>query len=112
MAGNGASKPSGRFIPLQPQPSSTDNSCQDTDNSKMTTVYHEKSTGGYQNKMTDMQMSPRDPRPTGTTTTTQTSSQAGGTQTTPPPSPKKTTSTGGTQTSPPKGNSHKQVGQG
>ena len=77
-----------------------------------TTVYHKKSTGGCQNKMTGMQMSPRDPRPTGTTTTTQTSSQAGGTQTTPPPSPKKTTLTGGTQTSPPKNNSCKQVGQG
>ena len=46
MVGNGASKPSGRCIPLQPQPSSTDNSCQDTDNSNMTTVYYEKSTGG------------------------------------------------------------------
>ena len=112
MAGNGASKPSSRFIPLQPQPSSTDNSCQDTDNSNTTTVYHKKSTGGCQNKMTGMQTSPRDPRPTGTTTTTQTSSQAGGTQTTPPPSPKKTTSTGGTQTSPPKDNSCEQVGQG
>ena len=77
----------------------------------MTTVYHEKSTGGCQNRMTGMQTSPGDPRPTGTTTT-QTSLQAGGIQTTPPPSPKKTTSTGGTQTSPPKGNSHEQVGQG
>ena len=98
MAGNGASETSGRFIPPQPQPASTDNSCQDTDNSNMTTVYYEKSSGGCQNKMTGMQMSPRDPRPTGTTTTTQTShkrtSQAGGTQTTPPPSPKKSTSTG------------------
>ena len=112
MAGNGASKPSSRFIPLQPQPSSTDNSCQDTGNSNMTTVYHEKSTGGHQNKMAHMQTSPRDPRPTGTTTTTQTSSQAGGTQTTPPPSPKKTASTGGTQTSPPKDNSCEQASQG
>ena len=43
MAGNGASEPSGRFIPLQPN--STDNSSQDTDNSNMTTVYYEKSTG-------------------------------------------------------------------
>ena len=112
MAGNGASKLSGRFIPLQPQLSSTDNSCQNTDNSNTTTVYHEKSTGGCQNKMTGMQMSPRDPRPTGTNTATQMSSQAGGTQTTPPPSPKKTTSTGGTQTSPPKDNSCEQVDQG
>ena len=70
MEGSDASKPSGRFIPLQPQPSSTDNSCQDTDNSNMTIVHYEKSTGGCQNKMTGMQMSPRDPRPTGTTTTT------------------------------------------
>ena len=99
MVGNGASEPSGRFIPLQPQPASTDNSCQDTDNSNMTTVYYEKSTGRHQNKTTGMQMSPRDPGPTGTTTTTQTShgmaSQVGGTQTTPPPSPKMLTSTGG-----------------
>ena len=110
MVGKGASKPSGRFIPLQPHPSSTDNSCQDTDNSNTTTVYHEKSTGGHQNKTTGMQTSPRDPRPTGTTTTTKMSSQAGGTQTTPPPSPKNTTLTGGTQTSPPKGNFCEQVG--
>ena len=112
MAGNGANKLSGRFIPVQPQPSSTDNSCQDTDKSNTTTVYHDKSTGGHQNKMTGMQTSHRDPRPTGTTTATQTSLQAGGTQTTPPPSPKKTTLTGGTQTSPPKDNSHEQVGYG
>ena len=116
MAGNGTSKPSSRFIPLQPQPSSMDNSCQDTDNSSTTTAYYEKSTGGCQNRTTGLQMSPRDPRPTGTTTATQTShkktSQAGGTQTTPPPSPKKSTSTGGTQTSPLKDNSHEQVGQG
>ena len=112
MVGNGASKPSGRFIPLPPQLSSTDNSCQDTDNSNTTTVYYEKSTGGCQIKMTGMQTSPRDPRSTGTTTTTQMSSQAGGTQTTPPPSPKKSTSTGGTQTSPPKDNSCEQVGHG
>ena len=116
MAGNGASKLSGRFIPLQPQPSSTDNSCQDTDSSNTTTVYYEKSTGGCQNKTTGMQMSPRNPRPTGTTTAAQTShkrtSQAGGNQTTPPPSPKKPTLTGGTQTSPPKDNSCEQVGQG
>ena len=74
MAGNGASEPSGRFIP--PQPNSTDNSSQDTDNLNTTTVYYEKSTGGCQNKTTDMQTSP-------TTTVTQTShkmaSQAGGT---------------------------------
>ena len=116
MVGNGTSKPSGRFISLQPQPSSTDNSCQDTDNSNTTTVYYEKSTGGCQNRMTGLQMSPRYPRPTGTSTATQTShkktSQAGGTQTTPPPSPKKTTSTAGTQTYPPKDNSCEQVGQG
>ena len=91
MAGNGASEPFGRFIP--PQPNSTYNSSQDTDNSNTTTVYYKKSTGGCQNKTTDMQTSPRDPRPTGTTTATQTShkmaSQAGGTQTTPPPSLKK-----------------------
>ena len=114
MAGNGASKPSGGFIP--PQPNSTDNSSQDTDNSNTKTVYYEKSTGGCQNKTTGIQMSPKDPEPTGTTTATQTShkmaSQAGGTQTTPPPSPKKSTSTEGTQTSPPKDNSCWQVGQG
>ena len=57
MAGNGASEPSGRFIP--PQPNSTDNSSQDTDNSNTTTVYYEKSTGGHQNKTTGIQMSPR-----------------------------------------------------
>ena len=69
MAGNGASEPSGRFIP--PQPNSTDNSSQDTDNSNTKTVYYEKSTGGCQNKTTSMQTSPRDPRHTGTTTATQ-----------------------------------------
>ena len=99
VPGNGASEPTGRFIP--PQPNSTDNSSQDTDNLNTTAVYYEKSTGGYQNKTTGMQTSPRDPRPTGTTTTTQTSHkmapQAGVTQTTPPPSPKKSTLTGGTQ---------------
>ena len=111
MAGKGAGEPSGRFIPPQPQPASMDNSSQDTDNSNTTTVYYEKSTG--HNKMTGMQMSPRDPRPTGTTTTTQTrTSQAGGTQTTPPPSPKKSTLTGGMQMPPLKDNSCKQVGQG
>ena len=114
MAGNGASESSGRFIP--PQPNSTDNSSQDTDNLNTTTVYYEKSTGGHQNKTTGMQMSPRDLEPTGTTTATQMShkmaSQAGGTQTTPLPSPKKSTSTGGTQTSPPTGTPHEWVGQG
>ena len=108
MAGNGASEPSGRFIP--PQPNSTNNSSQDTDNLN-TTVYYENSTGGCQNKTTDIHMSPRDPRPTGTTTATQTShkmaSQAGGTQTTPPPSSKKSTSTGVMQTSPSEDNSCK-----
>ena len=112
IAGKGASEPSGRFIP--PQPNSTNNSPQDTDNSSTTTVYYEKSTDGSQNKTTGMQMSPQDPGPTGTTTTMQTShrmtSQAGGTQTTPPPSPKKSTLTGETQTSPPTGNSCEQVG--
>ena len=107
MAGNGASEPSGRFIP--PQLNSTDNSSQDTDNSNTTAVYYEKSTGRCQNKTTDMQTSPRDPRPTGTTTATQMlhkmASWAGGTQTTPPPSPMKSTLTGGMQTSPPKDNS-------
>ena len=44
MAGNGAIEPSGRFIP--PQPKSTDNSSQDTDNLNTATVYYEKSTGG------------------------------------------------------------------
>ena len=90
MAGSGASGPSGRFIP--PQPNSTDNSSQDTDNSNTTTVYYEKSTGGCQNKTTGIQTSPKDLEPTGTTTATQTShkmaSQAGGTQTTPPPPPR------------------------
>ena len=80
------------------------------------TVYYERSTGGCQNKTTGMQMSPRDPEPTGTTTTMQTlhgkTSQAGGTQTTPPPSPKKSRLMGGTQMSPPKDNSCEQVGQG
>ena len=88
MVDNGAIKPSGRFIPLQPQPSSADNSCQDTDNSNTATFYYENSTGGCQNKMTGMQMSPRYPRPRGTTTTAQMSSQAEGTQTTPPPPPR------------------------
>ena len=114
MAGNGASKPSGRFIPLQPN--STNNSSQDTDNSNTTTVYYEKSTGGCQDRTTGIKTSPKDPKPTGTTTATQTShktaSQAGGTQTMPPPPPKKSTSTEGTQTSPPKDNSCEQVGQG
>ena len=114
MAGNGASEPSGRFIPLQPN--STDNSSQDTDNSNTTTVYYEKSTGGYHNKTTGIQTSPKDLEPTGTTTATQMShkmaSQAGRTQTTPAPSPKKSTWTGGMQTSPPKDNSCEQVGQG
>ena len=113
MVGNGASEPSGRFIP--PQPNNTDNSSQDTDNSNTTTVYYEKSTGRCHNKTTGIQTSPKDLEPTGTTTATQTSdkmaSQAGGTQTTPPPSPKKSTLTGGTQTSPPKDNSCEKVGQ-
>ena len=42
MAGNDASKLSGRFIP--PQPNGTNNSSQDTDNSNTTTVYYENST--------------------------------------------------------------------
>ena len=67
---------------------------------------------GHQNKTTDIQTSPRDPRPTGITTATQMShkmaSQAGGTQTTPPTSPKKSPLTGGMQTSPPKDNSCEQ----
>ena len=63
MAGNGASKPSGRFIPLQPQPSITDNSCQDNENSNMTSLLQEVN-WWTSNKMTGMQMSPRDPRPT------------------------------------------------
>ena len=114
MTGNGKSEQPGRFIP--PQLKSTDNSSQDTDNVNTTTVYYDKSTGGCQNKTTDMQRSPRDLRPTGTTAATHTphkmASQAGGTQTTPPPSPKKSTLTGGTQTSPPTGTSCEQVGQG
>ena len=97
IAGKGPNEPSGRFIP--PQPKSTDNSSQDTDNSNTTTVYYEKSTGRCQNKTTGMQTSPRVPALTGTTTAMQTTnkitSQAGGTQATPPPSPKKSTSTGG-----------------
>ena len=116
IAGKGASEPSGRFISPQPQPSSTDNSSQDSDNSDMTTVFYEKSTSASQSKTAGMQTSPRDPGPMGTTTATQTSnrmtSQAGGTQTTPPPSPKKSTLTGGTQTSCPRSNSSEQVGQG
>ena len=114
ITGKGAREPSGRFIP--PQPNSTDNSSQNTDSSNTTTVYYEKSTGGCQNKMTTIQMSPRDPGPIGTTTATQmtnkATSQAGGTQTTPPPSPKKSTSTGATQIYPPTGNPCQQVGQG
>ena len=66
MAGNGASELSGRFIP--PQPNSSNNSLQDTDNSNTTTVYYEKSTGECQNKTTGIQISPKDPEPTGTTT--------------------------------------------
>ena len=114
MTGNGKNEQSGRFIP--PQPNSTNNSSQDTYNMNTTTVYYEKSTGGCQNKTTGMQMSPRDPRPTGTTAATHMSHkmalQDGGTQTTPPASPKKSTLTGGTQMSPPTGTSHEQVGQG
>ena len=114
MAANAASELSGKFIP--PQPNSSDNSSQDTDNSNTTTVYYEKSTGECQNKTTGIQMSPKDLEPRGTTTATQMlhkmAPQAGGIQTTPPPSPRKSTLTGGTQTSHPKDNSHEQVGQG
>ena len=111
---NSSNKPSGRFVP--PQPNNTGSSSQETDNSNMTTVYYEKSTGKCQNKSTSIQTSPRHPEPRGATTATQTTnrkaSQVGGTQTMPPPSPKKSTSTGGTQASPPKGNPHRQVDQG
>ena len=40
MTGNGKSEQSGRFIP--PQPNSTDNSSQNTDNVNTTTVYYKK----------------------------------------------------------------------
>ena len=67
-------------------------------------VYYMKSTGECQDKTASIQMSPRDPGPTGTTTTTQTTnkktSQVEGTQTMPPPPLKKSTSMGETQTSP------------
>ena len=113
LAGNGSNKPSGRFVP--PQPNNTGSSSQEMDNSN-TTVYYEKSTGECQNKSTSIQTSPKHPELRGTTTTTQTTnkkaSQAGETQTMCPPSPKKPTSTGGIQTSPPKGNPHRQVDQG
>ena len=101
VACNGSNKPSGRFIP--PQPNNTGSSSQQMDNLNTTTVYYEKSTGKHQNKSTSIQMSPRHPELRGTTTTTQTTnrkaSQVGGTQTMPPPSPKKSASTGSTQTS-------------
>ena len=104
IGGNGSNKPSGRFVP--PQPNNTGSSSQEMDNSKTTTVYYEKSTGKHQNKSTKSR---------GTTTATQTTNkkapQGSGTQTTHPPSPKKSTSTGKTQTSPPK-NPHMQVDQG
>ena len=108
MAGNGTSELSGRFIP--PQPNSSDNSLQDTDNSNTTTVYYEKSTGGHvKTRLLVYRCHLRIQEPTGTTTVTQTSHktalQAGGNQTPPPPYPKKSTLTGGTQTSPPKDNS-------
>ena len=114
VAGNGSNKPSGRFVP--PQPNNTGSSPQEMDNSNTTTVYYGKPDGEHQNKSTSIQMSPRNAVSAGTTTTTQTTNQkalqVGGTQTTPPPSPRKSTSTGETQTSPPKDKPHRQVGQG
>ena len=70
VAHNSSNKPSGRFVP--PQPNNTGSSSQEMDNSNTTTVYYEKSTGNCQNKSTSIQMSPRHPKPRGTTTTIQT----------------------------------------
>ena len=113
VAGTGSNKPSGRFVP--PQPNNTGSSSQETDNSNTTTVYYEKLNGECQNKATSIQTSPKNTISTGTTTTTQTTNQkalqVGGTQTMPPPSPRKSTSTGETQTPPPKDKPHRQVGQ-
>ena len=114
VAGTGPNKPSGRFVP--PQPNNTGSSSQEMDNSNTTTVYYEKSNGECQNKSTSIQMSPKNTVLTGTTTTTQTTNQktlqVSETQTMPPPLLRKATSTGETQTSPPKDESHRQGGQG
>ena len=114
VADNGLNKPSGRFVP--PQPNNTGSSSQEMDNSNTTTVYYDKSNGEHQNKSTSIQASPKNTVSMGTTTAIQTTnqkaSQVGGTQTTPPPPLRKPTSTGGTQTSPPKDKPHRQVGQG
>ena len=69
VAGNGSSKPSGRFVP--PQPNNTGSSSQEMDNLNTTTVYYEESAGKCQNKSTSIQMSPRHLESRGTTTATQ-----------------------------------------
>ena len=88
-----SNEPTGRFVPTQPN--NTSSSSQGTDSSNTTMVYYEKSNGECQGKYASIQMSPRNTIFTGaaytTKTTNQKALQVDGTQTTPPSSPRKST---------------------
>ena len=109
----GSNEPNGRFVPSQPN--NTSSSSQGTDSLNTTMVYYEKSNGECQGKCASIQTSPRNTVSTGAANTTQTTNQkpfqVDGNQTTPPSSLRKPTSTGETQTSPPKDEPCRQLGR-
>ena len=82
----GSNEPTSRFVPSQPNNSSS--SSQGMDSLNTTMVYYEKSNGEHQGKCASIQMSPRNTVSTGVANTTQTTNQKAlqvdGTQTTPP----------------------------
>ena len=72
-ANTSSNEPTGRFVPSQPN--NTSSSAQGTDSLNTTTVYCEKSKGECQGKCASIQTSPRNTISTGAANTTQTTNQ-------------------------------------